>query len=72
MTASTRKSCKDLRPKDFIRIVYVITTATVVNQKNRDGLQGIDAHRFTFPISVTSVRCIIALLEGDGLWRGTS
>lgn len=35
---------------------YVIPPATVVNRKNGDVPQGVDAQRFTFPVSVTSMR----------------
>jgi hypothetical protein len=56
MTASTKISCKQLRLRNFIRIKYVIPPATVVNQKSGDISQGVDAHRFTFPVSVTSMR----------------
>ena len=34
---------------------YVIPPATVVNQKNGNDPQGVDAHHFTFTVSVTSV-----------------
>jgi hypothetical protein len=37
---------------------YVIPYATVVNQKNGDISQGVDAHHFTFPVSVTSMHMV--------------
>ena len=71
MTASTRKSCKHLRLRNFIRIKYVIPPATVVNPKSGDISQGVDANRFTCPVSVTSIRLMSShSLEAMGLGAG--
>jgi hypothetical protein len=73
MTTSTRKSCKNLRPRDFIGLKYVIPPTTVVNLKNGDVPQGVHANRFTFPVSVTSIsHGAIAPLEGNRLRGGTT
>jgi hypothetical protein len=45
-----------LRLRDLIRSKYVIPSATIVNQKSGNISQGVDANRFTFPVSVTSMR----------------
>ena len=58
MTTSTKKSCKNLRPRDLIRLKYVIPPATVVNQKSGVVPQGVDTPHFTFPVSVTSIKIV--------------